>query len=145
MGCPATGPGTGSSTCLHATPGPSPLPAAPPTPRLPSRQGSGWLLSAAAQTLLAPGAPAHNQPFVAALASPLRGGAAREPLCRMDVCVATVGQGAEFLPIESQQHGMKRKQGPGARAGRGRHKGPSVPGPGAWVPASSSKGEELCT
>lgn len=30
MGSPATGTGTGPSTCLHATPGPSPLPEAPP-------------------------------------------------------------------------------------------------------------------
>ena len=73
----------------------------------------------------------------------LRGGASREPLRRMDVCVATVGQG--FCPLNPQQHRMKRKQGPGARAGRGRQKGPSVLGPGAWFPASSSKGEEPCT
>lgn len=52
------------------------------------------------------------------------------------------GRGAEFLPIESQQHGMKRKQGPGACAGRGPYKGSSVRGPGAWSSASGSKGEE---
>lgn len=51
-------------------------------------------------------------------------------------------RGAEFLLIESQQHGMKRKQGPGACTGRGPYKGSSVRGPAAWSSASGSKGEE---
>lgn len=121
----------------------------PPWPSLPSaaQHGSGWLLPAAAQAR-----PARS-----------RGPRTQSALCRRACLPSSAverlgspcgewtfvspqwGRGQSFCPLNPQQHRMKRKQGPGARAGRGRQKGPSVLGPGAWFPASGLKGEELCT
>ncbi|XP_042103986.1 allograft inflammatory factor 1-like isoform X1 [Ovis aries] len=65
----------------------------------------------------------------------LRGGASREPLRRMDVCVATVGQGAEFLPIESPAAQDEKKTGPRSPRGAGAAERSLCSGPWCLVPS----------
>lgn len=65
----------------------------------------------------------------------LRGGASREPLRRMDVCVATVGQGPEFLPIESPAARDEKKTGPRSPRRAGAAERSLCSGPRGLIPS----------
>lgn len=132
MPAPAPSPSTGAPAC----PCPSLLPAA--------RQGSGWLLSPwprparsrvpGTQSALC-SSPGFSPSMVERLGSP----------CGEWTFVSPQwGWGQSFYPLNPAARDEK-KTGPGSPRAEGQHKGPSVPGPGAWLPASGSKGEEPCT